>query len=386
MAKRRGKGEGTVYPDRQRGVWVAQLPADELTGKRPQRTAPTQREALALLAQMKAERQGGKDLTAKQPTVAAFLDTWLEEIVKPTLRASTHDSYRNLVRLYIVPTLGRLRIEALTPALCQRWANQLTQRVAISTVHNAYQRLRTALNVAIDWGYITSNPAKSVKLSKLPPVKARGFTVAQARQLLDGAAGWHLEALVWVLLVLGLRRGEVLGLAWRDLDWKAGTITITQQVQAIAGKRVVSPTPKTDNARRTLPLPPGVLARLRHHWTEQLELRALLGADWHEHGLIFPVETNGRPMLPRNLGAAFTRLCTRVGVPVLRIHDCRHTCAGLLGDQGESSMVIGAVLGHAPASITDRYAHVSMDTIRAALTRLERTLEDKDEIRKEGAR
>lgn len=372
MAKKRGAGEGTCYFDKRRGVWVAQLPPDALTGKRPQRTAATQREALALLAELRAERQGGKDSTAKQPTIAGFLETWLDDVIKPTLRPSTYASYSWVVRAYVVPTLGRLRLEALTPALCQRWANQLAHEVAATTVRNTYLRLRAALDVAVDWHYIERNPALRIKLPPLPPSGAQVYTVEQARLLLRAAEGWRLEPAAWALLLLGLRRGEVLGLAWRDFDRKAGTIKITQQVQFIGGAVVISSTPKTDNARRTLPLPPGLHALLLAHWSNQQEERSIC-PDWKEHGLIFPSDV-GTPITPTNLRRSLHVLCGRAGVPLLRVHDCRHTCATLLGEQGEQESVIAALLGHAPATITGHYAHVSLDMLRAAVTKLETTL------------
>jgi integrase len=161
-------------------------------------------------------------------------------------------------------------------------------------------------------------------------------------------------------------------------------------VQTIAGKTVISPSPKNDSSRRVLPVPPRALARLRAHWENHQEERALGGPEWKEHGLIF-ASGIGTPVLPANLhralhgekardGRAQTKgFMEKAGVPERRIHDLRHTCATLLGEQGEREEVIAALLGHTPATITRHYANVRLDTLRAAVERLERVLLDESE-------
>lgn len=375
---RRAKGEGTIYYSAARKRWILQLAPETPGGTRPQRSFKTQRAALDAKAALEAERKAGADLTAKQPTVGEFLIIWLTEIIIPMSKASTADSYGYVIRKYITPHLGTVRLDDLTPAMVQRWVNTLTKQLGPATVRSAYRRLRTALSVAVDWHYLTSNPAERARLPKLPPSVARRYTLEETRKLLRSVEGWRLEALVWALVVLGLRRGEALGLAWRDLDWKAGTIKITQQVQLINGKTVISDTPKTETSRRTLPLPPGLLARLRDAWDERQEERKLRGADWHEHGLIFPSEV-GTPLITQNLHGVMKRAMARAGVPIRRIHDLRHTCASLLAEQGEQESLRGQLLGHKPVTMTDFYTHASMDAIRAAVTRLERSLEGEAE-------
>lgn len=387
MAKRRSDAEGSVYYSDARKCWVAQLDRDPLTNKRPLRTAKTEKEALELLRQMRAERSGGRDLSVKQPTLAAFLALWLLEVIKPNKKASTHDGYAQMCRLYIEPTLGRLRLEKLTPILIQRWVNDLArQGIGPATIRNAYTRLRSALDTAVTWRYLSHNPAVGITLPKLPRPIAKAYTLEQARKLLLAAQGWRQEALIWIMLLLGLRRGEALGLAWRDLDWETGTIQITQQVQLIDKKIVISPVLKTDSSRRTLPLTPGLVALLRHHWSEQQTERKAPGVDWKEHGLIFPSEV-GTPLAPRNFYRAFEALCgaKRANVPVLRIHDLRHTCATLLGEQGEQEALIGALLGHTAANITRQYAHVGVEALRGAVGRLEQALSgDREDKAQEG--
>ena len=401
MAKRRGNTEGSVFQDK-KGVWWAQLPADE-QGRRPRRRAKTQREAQQKLRQMEREREQGINLTAKQPTVEEFAATWLEDVVKRTCKVSTHTNYTNVMTYYVLPHVGQIRLDKLTTQRVQRLVNDLADAgYSPDTVHNAYLRLRGMLTVAVEYRLVAYNVAIGIRLPKPSKGGQRALTVKEVQTFLRTVAGHRLELYYHVLLKLGVRRGEGLGLRWRDLDWKARTIKITQQVQAPDGKVLVT-TPKTEGSERTLPLPPLLLERLREHREVQAEERAFLEDEWQEHGLIFPSEV-GTPLGPRNVlrHFALARVQAKLvpgkgddaeantadtpkgdeheeegeeGKERLRLHDLRHTCATLLGELGVEERVIGAILGHVPATITAQYAHVSLTAMREALELLERTLE-----------
>jgi integrase len=168
-----------------------------------------------------------------------------------------------------------------------------------------------------------------------------------------------------VLLALGLRRGEGLGLSWEDVDWEAGTVQVRRQVQQINGKVIVSEYTKTDAGRRALPIPQALLERLRDHWQSQQEERALVGGGWNERELIFPAET-GAPVSPSNLLRQFRLLLVIAGLEHIRLHDLRHTCATLLGER-VGDRVIAAILGHTPGTVTARYARVKLPQMREAL-------------------
>ena len=212
--KGRSNSEGTIfeYPEGS-GIWWAQLPPDEQR-RRPKRRAATQREAREKLRELQRDRERGLNLTAKNPTVAQFLDTWLAEVVKPSVKARTHEGYAEVVRLYLTPHIGAQRLDRLTVASVQRMFNDLQKRVSVQTVHNAYRRLRTALDVAVEWKHVAHNVATAVRLPKIPHTEQRALTVDEARQLLDAVEDHRLAALYYVTLTLGLRKGEVSGLRW----------------------------------------------------------------------------------------------------------------------------------------------------------------------------
>ena len=390
MARRRGNNEGTVYQDKD-GVWWAKLPADE-HGNRPKRRAKTQREAIAKLREMERERAQGVNVSAKQPTVADFAATWLAQVERDA-KPSTHQSYTNVVRYYITPNIGTIRLDKLTPQRVQAFINDLRdEEFAAHTIWNVYRRLRTMLRVAVQYRLIAYNPAAAISMPKMERNVERALTIAECRAFLRAVEGHRLAALYHVLLTLGLRRGEALGLAWRDLDWEAAEIKVTQQVQDFSGKTVIG-TPKTDTSRRTLPLPDGLLARLRLHAQNQREEQQLRGPKWNDHGLIFASEV-GTPLGPRNVLRQFGELLKAAGLvaplppdappdatppPYCRLHDLRHSCATLLGELGVEERVIGAILGHTPATVTGRYAQVTMEMKRDGVKLLEALLAEPSE-------
>jgi integrase len=394
MPKRRAQGEGSLFYNKARKRWVYLLPADE-TGKRQQVSGKTQAEVMAKAEELKEKRDEDLDLDTKQPTVKQFSETWLRDVVKRTRRPSTHASYEQMFRLYINPKIGKIQLDKLTAARVQGWINMLVDAGnSPATVRNAYQRLRSMLDVGVRYRLISANPAKDVDLPPLTNDRARVLSLKDARTLLVAADGkrdvrtsyttsdgrikslpklsTRYALLYHLLLALGLRRGEGLGLSWEDIDWEAGTVQIRRQVQQINAKVVVSDYTKTDAGRRVLPVPQPLLARLRTHWQNQQEERALMGATWNERDLVFPTET-GLPPSPSNILRHFRLLLVCAGLEHVRLHDLRHTCATLLGER-ISDRVIAAVLGHTPGTVTARYAKVKLPQMREALEALYREL------------
>ena len=364
MSRRRGNNEGTIYQDKD-GVWWAQLPPDE-QGRRPKRRAKTQREARDKLRELERERAQGMNLTERQPTIEAFATTWLEDVVRRNVKASTHDSYRYIITKYVLPSIGTLRIDKLTTPRVQKLVNDLTdQEYSPSTVRNAYIRLSALLDIAVSYRLVTHNVADGVVLPKIGSGPQRALTVAEARTLLAALGEYRNTTAFHLLLGLGLRRGEVLGLRWADLDWAAKTIKVTQQVQLVAQKVVIS-TPKTEGSGRTLPLTAKMIAQLDMKRDAQEAENRALGEAWKDHGLIFATE-RGTPTSPRNLYRSFEVARARAKLTNVRLHDLRHTFATLLGELGVAEGVIGALLGHVPSNITQHYARATQPAMREAV-------------------
>lgn len=150
----------------------------------------------------------------------------------------------------------------------------------------------------------------------------------EARAFLDAVRGDRLEALYAVAVAIGLRQGEILGLRWSDVDLDGGTIRVSQALQRVGG-RMTFVEPKSLRSRRTIPMPPTVARALRAHRARQLEERLAGGPDWNAHDLVF-ISTTGTPLDGRNLTRRFQAVLERAGLPRMRFHDARHTCATLL--------------------------------------------------------
>lgn len=364
----RQRGSGSVYQDKH-GQWWAKVPIGN--GKNARARAADRKDAEAKRRAFVAKRDAGLNIAGGAQSVQQFLSMWLQtyaaERVKPTTLA-----FYQLCCEYAIAHIGRIRLEDLQPEHITTMQTALKKDLSARTVMHVRSVLRTALNVARRWHYIASNPASDVDPLPVPTAPQVALTVAQARALLETVDGHRLSALYHVALLLGLRKGELLGLRWADLDLERGRLTVAQQIVAIKGK-VQASTPKSATSHRTLPLTPELARRLRDHWQNQQEERALLGTAWQEHGLVFASEV-GTPISPRNLSRHFKRMLHAAGLPArVRFHDLRHTAASLLREIGADPRTAQGLLGHSDVTLTlGTYTHTNEDAMRAALEQVQR--------------
>jgi integrase len=328
----------------------------------------------------------GTYVEPNRDTLGAWLDVWLA-IIQPTVRPSTWASYEKNVRLHIKPYLGVVDLRRLNAAdldrLYQRLldSGRLDHRAGVGlsarTVRYVATILGKALKDAVRKGHIVRSPA----LDADPPKPANGaaamrtWTADELGTFLDGTTEHRWAPVFAFLAMTGARRGEALGLRWRDLDLDGGRAAIMQTVQKIAGATVVGTT-KTAAGRRVVALDAGLIALLRTHRREQAELRLLVGAGWRDNGLVFPDHT-GAPAAPEGVSRAFRRAVTDLGLPPIRLHDLRHTWATLALQAKVHPKVVQERLGHANIAVTlGTYSHVApslhdeaAETVAALVTR-----------------
>jgi integrase len=339
-----------------------------VNGKRKRKViyGKTRKEVAEALKVVLRDKQLGMPVPVERQTVAQYLTRWLTDVAVPKVRLSTMQVYEETVER-IVPHIGRVPLAKLTPQDVQRMLQEMAGAgAAPSSVARARAVLRNALGQALRWGLIPRNVAA---LTDAPPEERKVpkvLTPHDARALLEAARGERFEALYHVALALGLRQGELLGLRWQDVDLEAGTLRIEQTIKAVRNKLVIQ-SPKTRRSRRTLPLPPYVVEHLHRHRVRQLEEQLLAGKRWQEHDLVF-ASSVGTPIQPRNLLRAFHQLLAHAGLPRMRFHDLRHSCATLLAAQGVPPRVAMEILGHANISTTmNIYTQVLDDSTRQAL-------------------
>ena len=350
---KRGNGEGSIskYAD---GRWVARITAGD---RRRAFYGRTRAQAAERLKEAQAAVVQGLPLPGERLTVAEFLARWLAA-VRPTVRETTYTGYEVEVRLHILPALGSIRLVRLSPADLQAfYADRLATGLSPRTVQLQHRILFMALQKAVRWSLVARNVAGLVDAPRVPRQAVRSFSVEQAKAFLGAIRGDRLEALYVVTLATGLRRGEVLALAWDDVDLEHGTLAVRHTLSKVAGGwRLLEP--KTPGSRRVIKLPAFVVGALREHRVRQLEERLRLGATWLVTGFVFTTPV-GTAIDGDNLLGAFQRLLERAGLPRQRFHDLRHSAATLMLALGVQPKVVAEMLGHSRVGVTlDIYSHV----------------------------
>ena len=285
---RRANGEGSIYR-RTDGRWAAAYYALQPNGGRARRAVygKTRKEVAGKLAVLVSKTAAGIPLAVESITVADYAARWLVDVVAPRLRASTLSSYRETLRLHILPSLGKVRLRALTPAhvrklLAEKTAAGLGPR-SVQIVHGV---LRNLLSEAMREELIERNVAKVVRAPSLERVEVQPWSPEEAHRFLAAIRDEPLFRLCAVGVALGMRKGELLALRWSDVDMDGGLVHIRQNVQRLRDGVVFGP-PKSARSRRTIPLPATSIRVLRAHRTRQLEAQLALGEVWVDSGLVF---------------------------------------------------------------------------------------------------
>jgi len=363
VVKKRGHNEGgvTELPD---GRWQGRVTVGYKDGKQVRKAVygKTRAEAAAAVTNILANMQKGIQPGNDRTTVNRFLDDWLIG-KEPAVRPTTYRSYKDTVTLHVMPHIGHIVLTRLSPTDVQKMMRALTSGGAKPpTVRYAVRVLRIALNDAARMELIGRNAAALVKPPKAEKHRVVPLTLEQATKLLEKASDDRMEGIYVLAVALGLRQGELLGLAWNDISLDAGTLTVRAQLQRRDGKmqRVAL---KTEESRRTLALPAVVLAALRRQRTRQKEARLLAGSRWQETDYVF-TSTIGTPIDARNLIRKYHDALQRAELPSARFHDLRHSAASILLAMGASLHEIKEALGHSRIGTTsDVYAHL-LDSVR----------------------
>ena len=372
-ARRRGNGEGTILK-RSDGRWTAAIVLDD--GGRKWIYGKTRREVADRLTKIQRDVAEGRSVVNERLTVAQYLNRWLYEVAKQRTRPMTWRGYEHLVRLHILPTLGRIPVAKLSPQHVHSLiAHKIREgHLAPRTIQYMHSVLRAALNQAVRWRMVHYNAAAMVSAPRGTRLEPKVLTPEQARQLLDAARGDRLEALYSVALALGLRQGEALGLKWSDVDLDAGILRVRRAAQRIPHQGTQLVETKTVRSRRTLVMPPVVIAALRSHRARQNLERLAAGERWIDNDLVFASMTGTVSDGP-NVTHRFRRLLKKAGLPPMRFDDLRHACASLLLVQGVHPRVVMETLGHSQISLTmNTYSHVLPALQREAADRMEAIL------------
>jgi integrase len=392
-------GDGSVSFNAQTGRYIIRVDLGHAADGRRQRktkyspgpcTPENDAKAWKVCKALTAKVSRGQVLTTGAPLLASYLEDWFATY-HDEWAPSTQRAYRHAIDYWIVPTLGRMKVEALTKLDVQRWLSEhKKEHGARRRIGLAHAVLRSALSGAVRLNMVTLNAADKLKVPAPPkPVGiTRYLTVEQAKQFLAAAGAHHLAALFTVALACGLRLGEACGLAWADVAAPLGTNTklapgqihIRQQLQRVAKGKLVLRALKTVKSNRVLTLPAFALAALQAHRKQQLQDRLKAGDRWVDTGLVFTTYDSrgtrykaGNPLGPRNVARVLDVLLVKAGLPrAVTFHGLRHSAASLLIAAGVPLVEVSLLLGHSEIRVTsDHYGHLQASTAAKAATRMD---------------
>lgn len=339
-------------------------------GKRKQRWFSgfnSKQEAENELPRILVKLQDGELLDNNSITLEKYAIEWLEnKIKKDKLSPTTIDGYENIVYNHIIPVLGKMKLQDIKPYNLQKYfdfkfnGDKDRKGLSARTLANHNRVLKSLFISALDMELIDKNPITKVKLPREKKEECTILTLEESKKLIELVQkNLTLKMPVILSLLLGLRRGECLGLRWSDIDYENKTITISQTLQVVKGEFIFKE-PKTTKSKRVIAMPESLVPILKEHYKWQGKMRLESGGTWNnERGLVCTKKTDGKPIIPHNVSERFSGFMLKNNLPVIRFHDLRHTNASLMLAAGVSAKVAGNRLGHSSISITlDLYSHV----------------------------
>ena len=362
--------QGSVKRD-DSGRWFLVVDATPAGGRRRQirrRGFKTKAEANDALTDLLAELRSGEYVEPQKVTVGAYLEAWIDGLATAGRRPSTIASYRRTATAYVQRyPVANVPLQALTAVELDRLYSTLATSgkrdgsgLSLRTVRYVHSIVGKALGDAERKGLVSRNVARLASPPATSATRAPEMTVwtpEQLRAFLESVSESHHAAMLRVAAMTGLRRAELCGLRWADVDLDGGVLRVRQTITTVDHVPTVGET-KTTRSRRTLDIDPQTVTTLRAHRTSQLEERMMMGAGWTDHGLVFAM-VDGQPWNPDVITRAFDRLVRASDLPRLRLHDLRHTHATHLLAAGVNVKVVSERLGHASVAFTlDVYGHV----------------------------
>ncbi len=305
-------------------------------------------------------------------TVGEHFRRWLKDYVQPNLSPRTAEGYEHICNRYFIPCLGNIKLGGLRPEHLQHYySEKLSNGLSAQTVRHHHTCLHKALQTAMEWGLLARNPADAVTPPRAQGKEMQTWDEDDITTFLEAARETPYFALFHTAFFTGMRRSELLGLRWSDLDLLLCKAYVTRSLHVLKGGKVVIRQPKTAKGKRMIDLSPLAVSVLREHWEKQKLDRAMLGIPLTDDDLVFS-SIEGKPLLPNTVTHNWIKLVRRTGLKPIRLHDARHSHASLLLKQGIHPKVVQERLGHSSIQVTlDTYSHVAPGLQEAAAARFD---------------
>jgi len=409
MAKKRANGEGSIW-QRTNKTWVGQVSyTDPITGQpdRKSVSGKTKQEVLKKMRDLENAKDVGRLADSGKLTLADWIDRWLEVYKKPTIKYSTWHSYQQLADLHIKPALGKRPLDRVRANEIQAFYNKMAESGRIiekrgnqtikvqsddqsaedknlqpkglssQTIRNCHNVLRGALNQAYKEALIRWNPITAVELPPLKHREIQPLSGGQVVYFLNAIKDHELYPVIFTDLGTGLRRGELLGLTWDDVDLKVNTAMIKQSLITVGGKVHLQDDVKTKASNSTITLPGEVVKVLKRVKKQQAKNKLVLGETYMDNNFVFCRE-DGRPYRPDVIYRQYKRLLEENGLPDTTFHALRHTFCTLLLENGEDLATVSKLARHSTLSITsDLYIHKTETMQERAASKLDSILTGK---------
>ncbi|MEN6314409.1 MAG: site-specific integrase [Clostridiaceae bacterium] len=409
MSKKRANGEGTIFQRSSDKTWVGRVPI----GYKPDGSIKmhivygrTQKEVKDKLDEAKGNIRNNTFVEPHKVTIQQWLDTWLNITIKGSIKDTTWLIYESLIKNHINPEIGGIRLLNLQASHIQKLYNdklyggrsdkrknketgELEQKeggLSPKTIRHIHQVIKGSLDQAVKERYLQVNPAAAVKLPKLIKKEMKTLNIEQVKKFLETASTnkYYKRYYAAYLLELytGLRRGELLGLRWKDIDFKNYTVKVVQQLVKVGSSHILRELKTESSQNRVIAITDDVIQALKEHKKNKAEEYEFIGYKDTEikkmmsEGLIFTNEL-GNLLQPRNFLRNFKGTLKASGIDPIRFHDMRHTFALLSLQQGVDIKTLQSDLGHESIETTlDRYGHVNEGMKRDAAKKRSEILKD----------
>ena len=360
MARQRIRGEGSIsHTSTYKGdkeKWIARV-WNPKTQRYIHRYVDTERQALKKIKQIQWEQEQGLDSAKVSTLMKNYLPEWLA-LHRNNLKLSSYDGYEAMVRVHLIPRLGRYKLTALTPEIISRtWDSMIKKGHSATVVNHCQRRLSRALTDAVKRSLISRNPCRFVTPPKIEKKEILPLDDGEIQTLLEAAKGTEFHPIIFTALHTGMRRNELLGLQCKDIDLDLATIYLNRSIYR-SNRETVIQTTKTTGSRRAIALSPEAVLFLRSEEGRQIANGIFYGYAVDGDSPVFPNSRTGKSLLPDTVTHEFAKIARGLGFSN-KFHDLRHTHATMLLKRGINPKIVQERLGHASIRITmDIYSHV----------------------------
>ncbi|QGQ95810.1 site-specific integrase [Paenibacillus psychroresistens] len=370
---------GHVFQRGKTWSYIIDIPYEPLTGKRRQKKKGGFRlegEAEAACAAEITRINSGLFIEDSNMTVTTYLNMYLEIHAKPNFKPTSYDTEKTVIEARIIPEIGSTKLQKLTPLIIKKFYAKLRLKYSSDYVRNIHGILRRALRLAYtDYDLLLTNIMDKVKTPKVEKKEMKFWTFEEWNKFIESSEG-HVHFIVFSLGVYtGMRRGEILGLRWKDIDLVKGTLTINQTLNWIRTGVIIQPSAKTDNSNRPVVLDRYLIDDLKARKKQVDNLKLKYGKEYENHDLVCCYEYGGR-IIPKRITEAFNVLTRKAQLDKIRFHDLRHTYASFLLSIDINPKVAAERMGMSPQMFNHRYSHLLPNMQQDAVNRIEDRIEE----------